>query len=133
MIHVSDLCRLIAAIAAGSPRPDTITAADARPGGYRWDEVLGAAARAVGNRRAKFYRAPYALLRAAALGGDVANLCGSANMLNSQKLRELRHPDWSVPSAELATADGWAPAFDLDSGFADAVAWYRSAGWLPAS
>jgi dTDP-D-glucose 4,6-dehydratase len=52
-------------------------------------------------------------------------------MLSSQKLRELRHPDWSVPRAELAPAADWLPEFDLDTGFANAVAWYRRRGWLP--
>ena len=52
-------------------------------------------------------------------------------MLNSQKLRELRHAEWGVSPAELARPEGWSPQFDIDTGFADAVAWYRSAGWLP--
>jgi hypothetical protein len=51
-------------------------------------------------------------------------------MLNSEKLRELRHPDWSVPAAERASPQGWAPAYTLQEGFANAVAWYRRAGWL---
>jgi len=70
-------------------------------------------------------------VKGVALIGDVARPAGSASMLNSQKLRELRHPDWGVARDELAKPPGWAPSFDLDSGFADAVAWYRAAGWLP--
>lgn len=132
LIHVRDLARLITALAGAAPRGAVLTAADARPQGYRWDEVLGAAARAVGNDAPRLVRAPGALLRTVALAGDLARLFGSASMLNSQKLRELRHPDWSVSPAELAEVPGWAPEFDLDAGFADAVAWYRGAGWLPA-
>ena len=130
MIHVDDLVRLIERLAAMPPSGRVLTAADARPEGYRWDEVLGAAARAVGNVRARLVRAPQALLRAVALVGDVGRRLGAANMLNSQKLRELRHEDWSVSAGELATAPDWAPRFDLDTGFADAVAWYRANGWL---
>lgn len=132
LIHVRDLARLITALVGAPPRGAVIAAADARPEGYSWDEVLGAAARAVGNDSARLVRAPGALLRVVALAGDLARLCGSASMLNSQKLRELRHPDWSVAAAELARVPGWAPEFDLDAGFANAVAWYRRAGWLPA-
>lgn len=132
LIHVRDLARLITALAGAASRGAVLAAADARPQGYRWDEVLSAAARAVGNDTPRLVRAPGALLRTAALAGDLARLFGSASMLNSQKLRELRHPDWSVSPAELAQAPGWAPEFDLDAGFADAVAWYRGAGWLPA-
>jgi nucleoside-diphosphate-sugar epimerase len=131
MIHVADLCRLIVALAGRAPQGAVLTAADARPGGYAWDEVLGAAARAVGNANPKLIRAPLGLLRTVAAAGDLGKLMGSANMLNSQKLRELRHPDWAVSPQERATALGWAPQFDLDAGFADAVAWYRQHGWLP--
>lgn len=131
LIHVQDLARLIATIVATPAGGAVLAAADHRPEGYRWDEVLGAAARAVGNPAPRFVRAPSSLLRGVALVGDLARVLGSASMLSSQKLRELRHPDWSVPPAELARPPGWAAHFDLDSGFDDAVAWYRGAGWLP--
>lgn len=132
LIHVQDLVRLIAALAATEPAGSVMTAADARPQGYRRDEILGAAARAVGNASPRLLRAPGALLRAVAMAGDLARLFGSAAMLNSQKLREIRHADWSVPAEELARVSGWTPEFDLLTGFADAVAWYRREGWLPA-
>jgi hypothetical protein len=87
----------------------------------------------VDNPGARLFQAPAALLRTVALVGDVARLLGSASMLNSLKLRELRHLDWSVPASDWARPAGWSPRFDIASGFADAVAWYRRAGWLPAA
>lgn len=132
LIHVRDLARLLVLLAASPPIGAVWAAADAHPQGYRWDEVLRAAARAVGNDSPRLLRAPGLLLHAVAKAGDLARLLGSASMLNSQKLRELRHPDWSVSAAELARVPGWTPEFDLAAGFADAVAWYRRAGWLPA-
>ncbi len=133
LIHVDDLVSLIGRLAAAPPAGATLTAADARPEGYRWDEVLAAAAHAVGNHAPRFVRLPYPLLKTVALAGDLGRLFGSATMLHSQKLRELRHPDWGVAPDELAHLEGWSPAFDLDTGFADAVAAYRAAGWLPAA
>jgi nucleoside-diphosphate-sugar epimerase len=132
LIHVQDLARLIALLVATAPTDAVLAAADAHPQGYRLAEVLGAAARAVDNDAPRLVRAPAVLLRAVATAGDVARLFGSAAMLNSQKLRELRHPDWSVSPRELARVPGWTPEYDLQSGFADSVAWYRAAGWLPA-
>lgn len=132
LIHVQDLVRLIAALAASGPAGRILTAADANPQGYRRDELLAAAARAVGNASPRLIPAPGMLLRAIAWAGDLARLCGSASMLNSQKLRELRHRDWSVTPEELVRVPGWTPEFDMHSGFADAVAWYRREGWLPA-
>lgn len=132
LIHVEDLVRLLSALAGTEAQGRVLTAADGRPAGYRWEEVLGAAARAVGNPSPRFVQAPTALLRTVALAGDVGRVLGSANMLNSQKLRELRHPDWSVSPAELAQIADWAPEFTIDAGFADAAAWYRREGWLRA-
>ncbi len=130
MIHVDDLCRLLVALLR-EPAPGRVLAAcDDNPQGYTWRQVLGTAARAVGNPRARLVHAPGALLRAVALGGDVARLFGVANMLNSQKLRELRHPDWSVGRDEQARPRGWTPRHDLAEGFGASVAWYRREGWL---
>lgn len=133
MIHVDDLANLLVALAGAAPRQHVMVPSDNRPDGYSWEEIFRAAARAVGNQDARFFQAPGALLRTTALAGDVARAFGSANMLNSQKLRELRHPDWTVSDAERAHAPGWEPRFTLEAGFADAVAWYRAAGWLPAA
>ena len=130
LIHVEDLVSLLVALAAGPPQGRVITAADARPQGYSWAEVLGAAARAVGNPNPKLFAAPWPLLRGVAAVGDVARLFGSASMLSSQKLRELRHPDWSVSEAEWARPAAWQPRYDLESGFAETADWYRQAGWL---
>ncbi|MFO1503821.1 MAG: SDR family NAD(P)-dependent oxidoreductase [Steroidobacteraceae bacterium] len=132
LIHVADLVSLLVAM-LDSQDGGVWTAADAHPEGYTWRAVFTAAANAVGNPDAKLFQAPAALLRTVALAGDVGRLLGSANMLNSLKLRELMHLDWSVPAEQWARPAGWSPRFDLPAGFADAVAWYRSAGWLPAA
>jgi nucleoside-diphosphate-sugar epimerase len=130
MIHVDDLIAVLAALLRESPRGAVLTAADARPAGYSWREVFQAAANAVGNPRARLFQAPAPLLRTLALAGDIGRAFGSANMLNSQKLRELRHADWAVPAGEWAQPAGWQPRYDLGEGFARTVAWYRRAGWL---
>lgn len=132
LIHVQDLARLIAALAEHEPKGAIVAAADGRPEGYGWREILEMAAHAVGNARPRLLRVPSGLLHAVALAGDAGRLLGFAPMLNSQKLRELSHPDWSVAPAEQACPPRWSARFDLPAGFADAVAWYRKAGWLPA-
>jgi nucleoside-diphosphate-sugar epimerase len=131
LIHVVDLVSLMTAMLESSDG-GVWTASDDHPAGYTWREVLSAAAIAVGNPQARLFHPPAALLRALALAGDVGRMFGSASMLNSLKLRELRHPDWSVPAAERAAPLGWSPRFDLASGFTDAVAWYRNAKWIPS-
>lgn len=130
-IHVDDLARLVVAVLRERPAGATLAAADDHPQGYGWQELLATAAGAVGNRAPRFVTVPQRLLGVVALAGDAARALGTASMLGSQKLAELRHPDWSVGAAERALPAGWSPRHDLASGFADAVAWYRGAGWLP--
>lgn len=131
LIHVDDLVSLIVALAAQPPNGAVLSACDARSAGYRWREVFKVAADAVGNEGAPMFHAPAALLHSVAMIGDIARIFGHANMLSSEKLRELRHVDWSVSSAEQARAPGWRPQYSLETGFADAVRWYREVGWLP--
>ena len=131
MIHIADLVAVMAAMLHAADG-GVWTAADGNPQGYSWAEVFGEAARAVGNARARLFHAPVALLKTAALAGDVGRLFGNANMICSQKLRELRHCDWTVSAGEHARPAGWTPRFTLSQGFADTVRWYRAAGWLPA-
>lgn len=130
MIHVEDLTRLIVALLQQPARGAVLTAADARPAGYRWREVFATAASATGNAHPRLFQAPVALLRVAALAGDAGRMFGAVNMLSSQKLRELRHRDWSVSPADWARPAGWEPRYSLADGFAQTVAWYRRAGWL---
>jgi nucleoside-diphosphate-sugar epimerase len=130
MIHVDDLCTLLVALLRQQPGGRVLTASDDRPQGYTWQEVFSTAARAVGNPRARLFHAPAALLHTIAMTGNVARLFGKANMLTSEKLRELRHPDWSVPPEQQALVAGWEPRYTLPEGFGNAVAWYRREGWL---
>lgn len=130
MIHVDDLTAVLVALLREEPRGAVLTAADERPGGYSWREVFQVAARSVGNARATLFQAPAAMLHGVALAGDLGRAFGSANMLNHQKLRELRHLDWSVGPEEWARPAGWQPRYPLVDGFAQTAAWYRRAGWL---
>jgi hypothetical protein len=50
--------------------------------------------------------------------------------LSLAKVPELYHADWAAWGPRLETPTGWKPAFDLASGFADTLAWYRAMGWL---
>lgn len=130
MIHVDDLTALLVALLREAPQGAVLSAADARPQGYSWREVFHTAARAVGNPGARLFQAPAALLHTIALAGDIGRVAGSANMLNHQKLRELRHRDWSVTEDQWARPAGWMPRYQLSDGFGQTVAWYRRAGWL---
>ncbi|MCH8167789.1 MAG: NAD-dependent epimerase/dehydratase family protein [Proteobacteria bacterium] len=129
LIHVADLVRAMAAMLAAGLAPGCHEVTDARHDGYSWDELARAAAAALG-RAAHPLQVPKGIIRALGLAGDVAALGGVAGMLTSQKVREILHRDWRSDPAGQPPASRWRPEITLDQGFAEAVAWYRAAGWL---
>ena len=100
-----------------------------RPAGYAWGEIIDAAFAAVG-RRAPPAQVPAWSLRLAALVSEVAaSLRGRPAVFTRGKAREMLHDDWSVRPDEIFPGAPRA-RFPLAAGFADAVGWYRRAGWL---
>ena len=128
MIHVDDAARQIAAIAAGAPLPRPVVLCDDRPEGYGWGDLMAQAAAACG-ARPRIVRAPDDIVRLLGAFGALGRLVGANPMLTPGKAREILHRDWKAAPNELAKGRP-APVFGLSEGFDDAVAWYRSAGWL---
>ncbi|HYC04536.1 MAG TPA: SDR family NAD(P)-dependent oxidoreductase [Azospirillaceae bacterium] len=131
-IHAEDAARAIAALAArGAPCGEIYELSDARTDGYSWDEMLDAAAAAVGNRPVRL-RPPAALLRViGAASGWIARARRRPAMLTAGKVREALHPDWSCAAARQPPPEFWKPRISLAEGFAATALWYRERGWLP--
>ncbi len=129
MIHVEDAARQVAALAAARPTSEQpVALCDSRPDGYTWRELMGEAARACG-KTPVFATIPRGLARAVGITNDFAALLGGTPMLTSHKARELLHPNWALTAEECANAAP-EPIYDLHQGFAQTVAWYRSAAWM---
>jgi UDP-glucose 4-epimerase len=54
---------------------------------------------------------------------------GKIPVLNRERLKEFKAPNWSVDCTELA-ALGFQPKFDLENGLKNAIGWYREHGWM---
>ena len=92
--------------------------------------VARTAAVALG-RTPRAVRLPAAVLRAAgAVGGTLARLTGSAEMLTQGKVREILHPDWSADPNLPAPSDLPQATIPLETGLAEMAAWARAAGKL---
>lgn len=129
LIHVADAAAQIVALAGRAPSGATFALCDGRPEGYGWREIMRTAAEAMG-RHPRLFRLPAgAVLAIGAANGALGRLGAGPQVLTLGKAREMLHPDWSVRAAERAP-DPPACRFDLEAGFADAVAWYRASGWL---
>ena len=128
LIHAADAADQIAALAGQRASGATYSLADARPEGYGWREIVRTAGEALG-RMPRMAPVPAAAILAAGAVGSLIGRLGPAQIFTLGKAREALHGDWSVGPGELARQSP-APRFDLPTGFADAVAWYRAHRWL---
>lgn len=131
LIHAADLASAAAMVleAPGTIRR-TYELDDGHEGGYGWQELIDVAADHLKVRPLRF-RAPSSLLAAAAhLNAFVHRKSRHPPMFTSDKLREMLVTDWVAHDRSLCSATGWRAQFDIATGFAETIAWYRSQRWL---
>lgn len=130
LIHVEDLAEAMA-LALDRPLPSAVCEVDdGRAGGYSYADMADAAGRALG-RRVTPLPVPRPVMEAVArLNGWRQALGAPAQILTAGKVAELFHSDWVAHDRRLAAETGFAARYDLWTGFADAVGWYRARGWL---
>ena len=126
LIHARDLARIIGSSIEGREQ-GIVEVSDGKYGGYAWPDLIAAASGLRGAPiRAVFL--PRVIPSLVALGAEgFARLQGRPGMVNRGKVAELYHPDWVSREGPLALAD----PIGFEQGFAETVAWYREAGWLP--
>ncbi len=130
LIHVADLVEALALALDRPPPPSTYEIDDGKEGGYSYRDMADAAGRALG-RKAVSLAVPRAVMAAVARGNAIGqSLGGSVQMLTPGKVSEIFHGDWTAHDRRLANALGLHPRFDLATGFAETILWYRARGWL---
>ena len=130
LIHVADLAEALALAAERPPSPSVHEIDDGREGGYGYGDMQTAAQSAVG-RTARTLAIPRVAMDGLALVNRVSHaLGGPVQILTPGKVNEIFHSDWTVHDRELAGAIAFAARYDLASGFADTILWYRRQGWL---
>lgn len=130
-VHVADAAAAVARLAMGAGEAGLYALADANPAGYRIGDLLGEAARAVGNGNPRFLRLPDGFLLA--LGGASAwwgRVRGRTPFFTAGKAREMLHTDWSIAPGELLPPLVYRSEIGISDGFRETAAWYRSAKWL---
>ncbi|MGH6881336.1 NAD-dependent epimerase/dehydratase family protein [Hypericibacter sp.] len=132
LIHVEDVGRFAAAAAGlDAARGRSWELDDGAPEGHGWDEIVTAAAQALGTHPRALAIPRPVLAAAARVNALKAAWSGRPQMLVPHKLAEMMHPDWRChdrPPAALGTE--WEPRWAIGPGFADTVRWYRQEGWL---
>ena len=74
---------------------------------------------------------PLCVLKAVSLFvGWLAGLCRKTSTLNRDKYHIMKQRNWQCDIAPAERELGYRPAYDLDKGVREAVAWYKKEGWL---
>ncbi len=127
VIEVSDLGRLLLALAAADAFPGTIDPDDGRAGGWSHPEFARAIGHAVG-RRVLALSLPRAVLMA---GAHVDRLLrGKRAKLTPDRVSYFCHPDWVADPAHRAPTNLWGPQVETDAGLVETAHWYRAKGLL---
>jgi nucleoside-diphosphate-sugar epimerase len=130
LIHVADLAEALALAAEQPPPPSIYEIDDGREGGYSYKDMAHAAARAM-RRPVRSLAIPRVVMDVLAQVNDIGHsLGGPVQILTVGKVNEIFHSDWTAHDRRLAAATGFQGRYELSSGFADTILWYRRHGWL---
>ena len=130
LIHVADLAEALVLAVERQIAAEVYEIDDGQDGGYSYANMAKAAGHALG-RDEWSVGIPRAVVMAIAAANQVMqSIGGPAQILTPNKVNEIFHPDWVVRDRRFAAATGFAPRFDLGSGFGNTISWYRAQKWL---
>ena len=117
MLYVDDLAEAIRQwLFVDRPQEQVFELHDGHPGGYSWQDVIGAF-KDLGVKRILRVHVPVAGVRVAAtLNFIAARTLGYEPMLTPAKLRELSHSNWVCENTAITREIGWTPHISLEDG-----------------
>lgn len=129
LIYVKDVVQGLIA-AARTPAAAGRTYCLSHPAPVTWAEFARAGGRAVG-RMPRLLSLPAWAARVVAVGCEAAaRVVRRAAVLNRGRVRELSQERWVCDPSRALGEIGFAPAYPVDRGVAETVAWYRKEAWL---
>lgn len=127
VIEVSDLGRLLLALAAADPGRHIYEADDGRPGGWEHKAFAHAIGAAVGRKVAAIALPRPLMLAGAQLDRLVR---GKAAKLTPDRVAYMCHEDWVIHPRRRPSPELWQPQVPTPEGLAATAAWYRAKGLL---
>jgi nucleoside-diphosphate-sugar epimerase len=123
VIEVSDLGRLLLALAQSSPDQRLFEADDGRANGWAHVEFARAIGVAVG-KAVRPIALPRSLLALAARGDRLVR--GKRAKLTPDRVAYFCHADWTIDPAKRPEPELWHPEVPTPAGLAATAAWYRA-------
>lgn len=128
LIHVSDLARLLLALADYSaPTGILIEADDGKPHGWTHRQFARELGRAVGTKPA-IVSAPGLFLKLAARADQLFR--GPKAKLTVDRAAYFSHRNWVVQPKLCPPPQLWRPQVPTERGLKETADWYRAQGWL---
>jgi uncharacterized protein YbjT (DUF2867 family) len=128
VVHVADLARLLARLAAGAGDTGAIYEVDdGTLRGWSHADFADALGDAVG-RKVRSFATPKLALNLAARGDKL--LRGKAAKLTPDRARYIAHSDWTADALRRPPRDLWYAKIATRQGLAETARWYRANKWL---
>lgn len=128
-IYVKDLARAVMDALERGPLRRAYYISE--PRSYTQAEFRTLVCRLLGKRWVLPVKCPLWVVKAVcAIGERWARWTGKAVTLNSDKYNILAQRNWQCDITPARRDFGFDPRYDLEAGLREAIAWYRSAGWL---
>ncbi len=126
LLYVDDLVQgLIAAAESHEAEGRIYFLSDGRI--YSNDDIVNEIMQAMDTRAVRLRIPSFAMKLLAAFGEKFA---GSATIINSDKLREIKHSHWTCSSKKAENELGFIPKVTLKEGIKWTVEWYKIQKWL---
>jgi uncharacterized protein YbjT (DUF2867 family) len=123
VIEVSDLARLLLALAGASSNRRLLEADDGKPGGWTHDDFARAIGAAVGQRVLPM-ALPRPLLRFGARCDRMVRRHRAK--LTPDRVAYFCHPDWTIDPEKRPDPSLWQPRIPTPEGLAATARWYRA-------
>lgn len=131
LIFVKDLADSIVALVEPAVAVGEIHEVhDGAIGGYSWQALAHAAGKVNGRKVSCIFVPQFLLAFVGWVVLLVSRFTGQIPAITPGKVRELYHYDWVCKARLLDEATEWQPKVEFESGYDQAVQWYREHGWL---
>jgi len=127
-VHVDDLCDAILAALTKGPCPAEYFVTDTHS--YTPVELRDCIISAIGKRPLKINIPSYVIRIFASLNELIGNFSGYYPALNNEKMAELCAKNWQCDVENTKLNLQFRPKYDLCTGIAQTVNWYKANNWL---